>query len=165
MVEVIEVTVTSFKGSHVGTAALSALTLQQATADPCLCWRLLDIHRAVSCGVMLLSSGSWCVQGVFVFVFVFMQDSGVEGPALMFSARTPKLQLTAKQPLRGKCWIPLQKITQCPRANEKPQQDCKRGEIHLESNPILPRDTQRAQTKPCAHQDPETPQRLRHTCL
>ena len=28
---------------------------------------------------------------------------------------------------------------------------------HLESNPILARDTQRAQNKPSAHQDPETP--------
>ena len=29
--------------------------------------------------------------------------------------------------------------------------------LHLESNPIPARDTQRAQTKPCVHQDPETP--------
>ena len=33
----------------------------------------------------------------------------------------------------------------------------------LESNPIPTGDTQRAQTKPCVHQ--ETPQRLSHTCL
>ena len=31
---------------------------------------------------------------------------------------------------------------------------------HLESNPIPARDSCRAQTKPCAHQYPETPQRL-----
>ena len=43
------------------------LTLQQATADPCLCWRLPDTHRQVWVsllwGPLLLSSGSWCTQG------------------------------------------------------------------------------------------------------
>ena len=53
-------------------------------------------------------------------------------------ARTPKLQLTAKQPLRGKCWLPLQKITPCPRANDKPQQDCRRGEITFRIKPHTP---------------------------
>ena len=32
---------------HVRTAALSAPALQQATTDPCLCWRLLDTHGQV----------------------------------------------------------------------------------------------------------------------
>ena len=36
---------------------------------------------------------------------------------------------------------------------------------HLESSPIPARDAWRAQTKPCAHQDPETPQSLSQTCL
>ena len=36
---------------------------------------------------------------------------------------------------------------------------------HLESNPIPARDAQKAQTKPCAHQDPETPQTLSQICL
>ena len=40
-----------------------------------------------------------------------------------------------------------------------------RVKSHLESNIIPTRDAQRAQTKPCAHQDPETPQRLSQTCL
>ena len=35
----------------------------------------------------------------------------------------------------------------------------------LGSSPLPDRDTQRAQTKPCVHQDPETPQRLSQTCL
>ena len=34
----------------------------------------------------------------------------------------------------------------------------------LESNAIPVRDAQRAQTEPCAHQDPETQQRLSQTC-
>ena len=31
-------------------------TLKQATTYPCLCWRLLDTHRQVSCGVTILFS-------------------------------------------------------------------------------------------------------------
>ena len=37
----------SFKRSHASTAAFSVPTLQQATADPHLCQRLLDTHRQV----------------------------------------------------------------------------------------------------------------------
>ena len=47
MVEVMKIMVTSFKRSHAGTATLSAPTLPQATTDPCLRWRLLDIHGQV----------------------------------------------------------------------------------------------------------------------
>ena len=36
---------------------------------------------------------------------------------------------------------------------------------HVESNPICTRDAQRAQTKPCVHQDPEAPQTLSQTYL
>ena len=39
--------VTSFKRSHASTATLNASALQQATADPCLCWSLLDTYRQV----------------------------------------------------------------------------------------------------------------------
>jgi len=42
--------------------------------------------------------------------------------------RTPKLQLTTEQASTGKCWIPPKKYTPHPRANEKPQQDDRRGE-------------------------------------
>ena len=40
-------------------------TLQQATADPCFHWRLLDTQGqvgSVSCGVTSLSPGSWCTR-------------------------------------------------------------------------------------------------------
>ena len=47
MVEAMEIMVTSFKRSHACNAALSALTLQQATIDPRLHRRLLDTHRQV----------------------------------------------------------------------------------------------------------------------
>ena len=47
MAEVMKIMVTSFKKSHACTAALSAPTLQQATADPRLGRRLPDTHRQV----------------------------------------------------------------------------------------------------------------------
>ena len=78
--------------------------------------------------------------------------------------RTPKLQLTAEQPSR-RMLDPTRKRYPTSKAKEKPQQDGRRGEIALESNPIPSRNTGRAQTKPCVHQDPEAPQRLNQTCL
>ena len=47
MVEIMKIIETSFKRSHAYTAALSAPTLQQATANPRLHQRLLDTHRQV----------------------------------------------------------------------------------------------------------------------
>ena len=47
MVEVMKIMATSFKRSPTRTAALSAPTLQQATADTRLCQRLLDTHGHV----------------------------------------------------------------------------------------------------------------------
>ena len=38
--------------THCCTAAFSAMTLQQITTDPCLCWRLLDTHKKVWVGVL-----------------------------------------------------------------------------------------------------------------
>ena len=47
MVEVMKIMATSFKRSHAHTAALTAPRLEHATADPCLCQRLLDTHGQV----------------------------------------------------------------------------------------------------------------------
>ena len=47
MVEVMKIMVTSFKRYHAGTTTLSAPNLQQATANPHVCWRLLDTPRQV----------------------------------------------------------------------------------------------------------------------
>ena len=47
-------------------AVLSAPTLKQATVIPCLCQGLLDSQESlVQClvGSLLLSPGSWCIQG------------------------------------------------------------------------------------------------------
>ena len=47
-VEVMKIKATSFKGTlYVCTVALSAPDPQQATTDPCICWRLLGSHGQV----------------------------------------------------------------------------------------------------------------------
>ena len=59
------------------------------------------------------------------------EDGRVEGNVLNFSCKTPKLQLTAEQPLTGECWIPSKKDAPGPRAKEKPQQVGWRGNIEF----------------------------------
>ena len=50
-------------------------------------------------------------------------------------ARTPKLQLAAEQSSTGECLIPPKKHIPHPRAKEKPQQDCRRGEVAFRIKP------------------------------
>ena len=64
MVDVMKIMVTSFEMFHAHTAALSIPTLQWATADPCLHWRLLNTHREIRASLLwghcsfLLSHGA-----------------------------------------------------------------------------------------------------------
>ena len=53
------------------------------------------------------------------------------------SARTPKLQLTAEQPLTGDCWIPPKKDTLHPTAKEKAQQDGRKGGVAFRIKPHI----------------------------
>ena len=59
MVEIMKIIETSFKRSHAYTAALSAPTLQQATANPCLRLRLLDVHRPLGQSLLRSLLLSW----------------------------------------------------------------------------------------------------------
>ena len=61
MVGVMKIMVTSFNTSHASTATLSAPTLQQLTADPLLCWRLLNTPGQV--WVSLLWGHCSCLLG------------------------------------------------------------------------------------------------------
>ena len=83
-------------------------------------------------------------------------------------ARTPKLQFTAEQLSTGEFWIPPIKDTHVQGQRRSPSKMVGRDKFCLESNPILTRDAQRAQTNlvpPTPAQDPETPQRLRQNCV
>ena len=79
--------------------------------------------------------------------------------------RTPKLQLSAEQPSTGECWIPPQKDTPHPRTKEKPQQESQRGEAAFRIKPHTCQRHSEGSNKPCAPQDPETPQRLSQNCV
>ena len=70
------------------------------------------------------------------------------------SVKTPKLQLADKQPSTGECWIPPKKDSPHPRQKRRPNKTVGAAKSHLESNLILPRDSQRVQTKPCVQQGP-----------
>ena len=54
--------------------------------------------------------------------------------------------------------------TPCPRAKKEPQNDGKRGKSAFRIKPHTQRCSE-VSNKPCVHQDPETPQRLRQTCI
>ena len=55
--------------------------------------------------------------------------------------------------------------TSHPRAKEKPQQDGRRGKITFRIKPCSHQRRSEGSNKPCAQQDPETPQRLRQNCV
>ena len=70
MVEVMKIMVTFFKRSHGHTATLSAPTLQQATANPCQCRRLLDTHGQVWVSVLWGHCSFLLGPGVYKILFV-----------------------------------------------------------------------------------------------
>ena len=70
MVEVMKIMMTSFKRYHACTATLSAPTLQQLTADPHLCWRLLDTHRQVWVSLLWVNCSFLLGPGVHKVLFV-----------------------------------------------------------------------------------------------
>ena len=55
--------------------------------------------------------------------------------------------------------------TPCPRAKGKPQQDSRRGKITFRIKPQTHQRCSEGSNKPCVHQDPKIPQRLRQNCV
>ena len=68
--------------------------------------------------------------------------------------RTPKLQLVGEQSSTGECWFLPKKILHVQGQRRSPNKTVGGVKLHLESNFIPTRDTQRMQAKPCVHQDP-----------
>ena len=83
---------------------------------------------------------------------------------LIFSVRTPKLQLTAEQPLTEECWIPPKKGVPSPKA-KKPQKDNRRSKIMFRIKSHTCQRHLEGSNKTCVHQDPETLQKLSQVCL
>ena len=79
--------------------------------------------------------------------------------------RTPKLYLAAEIPSIVKFWIPLKKDIPFPGTKEKPQQDGRRGKITIRIKPLILQRCSEGSNKSCAHQDPDTPQKLSQNCV
>ena len=92
------------------------------------------------------------------------QDGRVEGHVLSFSCKNSKIT-TRCWTLTGKCWIPPEKDSGHPRAKEKTQQDGRRRQITFRIKPHTCQRHSEGSNKPCAHQDPDTPQRLSQNCV
>ena len=80
-------------------------------------------------------------------------------------ARTPKYNLLLNIHRQENVESHQKKIPHIQGQRKSPSKMVGGVKSHLESNPIPARDAWRAQTKPCAHQDPEAPQRLSQTCI
>ena len=94
-----------------------------------------------------------------------LQDGGIEGSELIFSCENSKIITHCWTRLTGECWMPPKKDTPHPRAKENPQQDYRRGEIIFRIKPHTPQRHSEGSNKPCAPQDPDTPQRLSQNCV
>ena len=75
MVEVMKIMVTSFKRSHDALLHSVSPTLQQATTDPRLCWRLLDTQRQF--WVSLLWDHCSFLLGPVVHKFLFVPSKSL----------------------------------------------------------------------------------------
>ena len=63
------------------------------------------------------------------FAFFHCQDGRVKGYAFILSSKNTKIATSYWKPSTWECWTPPKKDAPCPRAKEKPQQDCRRGAI------------------------------------
>ena len=72
-------------------------------------------------------------------------------------AKTPKLQLAAENHAQENVGSHQKKIPHVQGQRRSPSKMVGGAKSHLESNSIPTRDAQRAQTKPCVHQDSKTP--------
>ena len=117
MVEVMKIMVTSFKRYHAGTTTLSAPNLQQATANPHVCWRLLDTPRQVWVSLLWGHCSFLLGPGVHKLLFVpskslFPQSCVSSGDSMVWLMATsskrayaiPKSAIPrARAPAAGHC--------------------------------------------------------------
>ena len=88
----------------------------------------------------------------------YQKDGRVKGRALIFSYENSKVETNSWTTIDRRMLDPTKKDIACPRAEEKPQQDSRRGEIMFWIKPHTHQRARRAQTKHYSHQDPGTPQ-------
>ena len=96
-----------------------------------------------------------------------VQDGGVEGCALI-SCESSEIAASEQPSTAGGRWNPPKKTAHVQRQRRSHNKTVGRGQSHLKSNLIPTKDSWRAQTKPCVHQDrgrgAVTPQETGQTC-
>ena len=120
--------------------------------------KLTSIESVMPSNHLVLCPPLLLLPSIFPSIRIFSNELALGIRSLV---GTPKPQLVAEQSRTGECWIPPKTDTPRPRAKKRRSTKKMVGgtKSHLESNPILIRDPWRAQTKPCVHQDPGTPQK------
>ena len=131
LVEVMKITATSCKRSHVALLHSVLLTLQQATPDPCLRWRLLDTHGQVWVSLLWGHCFFPLGPGAHKVLFVpsknlfpqFCVSSGSSMVGLMATSSKKAYAIPRSAALRGPapaaghcCSIPLQEILKYAKA-------------------------------------------------
>ena len=113
------------------------LTLRNRKGFICLALRhgSVSAHPWLSSMVRTLQ----CLWGATFYPYTqavvkMVEQKNVQSPS---PARTPKLQLSAEQPLTGECWIPRKKDTPHPRAKEKPSRDGRSAIIAFRIKPHI----------------------------
>ena len=141
MVEVMKIMGMSFKRSVPTLLHSVPLALHQAATDPRLHQRLLHIHRQV--WVRLFCGRRWCSRRTTTHLPWELQNYN----SLLNNLQQEDVGSHQKN------------ISHFQGQRRSPSKTVGGAKSHLESNPIPTRDAQRAQTKPCVHQDPEIPHR------
>ena len=94
-----------------------------------------------------------------------LQDGRVEVCMLIFSCKNSKITTHCWTTIDRRVLDSTGKDILCSRAKEKPQKDGRRGKIMFRIKPHTHQRCSEGSNKPCAHQDPETPQRLSQNCV
>ena len=79
--------------------------------------------------------------------------------------RDTPCSISEKPKQDGRHWSGCWGDTLHPRAKEKPQQDSRRGKFAFRIKPHSLQSCSESSNKPCVHQDPGTPQRLRQNSV
>ena len=94
-----------------------------------------------------------------------VQDGRVERRAFILSCENSKITTCCWKTIDKRMLEHTKKDTLCSRAKKKPQQDGRRGETAFRIKPHISHRYLVGSKKPCAHQDPEIPQRLNENCI
>ena len=100
-----------------------------------------------------------------IFIILDRKDDGVEGHAHIFFCENSKTATQWWTTISRRMLDPTKKRYARSNGNEKPQQEGRRGETAFRIKSHTCQRHLEGSNKPCAHKDPETPQRFSQTSL